>query len=60
MRYLAILGAEQLELTEAEAHAIWDEWDADQRTGKREGAFILWSLDERGCRTMPLIFRPIR
>jgi hypothetical protein len=58
-RYLAILGAEHLELTETEANAIWDDWPAEQRTGKRDGAFILWSMDERGCRVMPLIFRRI-
>ena len=59
-QYIAIIGAEHLELTETEAQAIWDDWPADKRTGKREGAFILWSVDERGCRVVPLIFRPIR
>ena len=60
VKYQATLGEDQVELTADEARAVWDEWPEAQRTGIREGAFILWDMDELGRFRSPMIYRPIR
>jgi hypothetical protein len=60
MRYQVSVGDERDEMTAAEARAAWDETPDEQRTGDREGAFILWDIDYLGRLRLPVIFRPIR
>jgi hypothetical protein len=59
-RYRVALGHERTEVSAEEARAVWDAWPEGQRTGKRDGAFILWSEDELGRKTLPTIYRPVR
>jgi hypothetical protein len=59
VNYRVTIGGQKLELTADVARRIWDEWPEQQRTGKREAAFILWGLDRLGCRCAPVICKPI-
>ena len=59
MKYRVRLGWECEEMSADQARAAWDATPEGQRTGKRDGAFILWSIDDLGRLTAPVIFRPI-
>lgn len=60
MSYRVTLGRMQDVLADEEARAMWDATPEGLRTGRRDGAFILWDLDELGRRTFPIICRPVR
>lgn len=59
-RYRVVYGPHRIELTATEARTDWDRWPTRLRSGVRDGAFILWSVNELGCRTAPMIYRPIQ
>lgn len=58
-KYRVAVSGTRVELTADEARRMWDEWPEEQRSGKREAAFILWDLDHLGCRCSPMLCRPI-
>ena len=59
MKYRVGLGGEYEVMAADQARAAWDATPEGQRTGKRDGAFILWSMDGLGRLTAPVIFRPV-
>lgn len=58
-RYRVLVGSVRSEITADEAREDWDSAPEDQRTGRRDGAFILWLTDERDCRVAGVVYRPI-
>ena len=59
MSYRVAVAGLSVELTEDEAHALWDEWPEQQRTGAHDGTFILWDLDHLGRRCCPIFCRRV-
>jgi hypothetical protein len=59
-RYSVTLGRLHAELSVDEARSLWDVWPDGQRTGRRDGAFILWEVDGLGRRCCPIVYKPIR
>lgn len=57
--YRVTIGLDHDEIDDSHARLLWDLADEGMRTGDREGAFILWHLNESGWRTVPTLFRPI-
>lgn len=53
-------GIESEDLTDEEARMMYDLHPEADRTGSREGAFILWWRDASGFRAVPMLFRPKR
>lgn len=58
MTYVVTVGLDHDVLTAEEARSLWDVTPEHLRTGKRAGAFIIWSEDEIGRRTHPIICKP--
>jgi hypothetical protein len=57
--YRVTLGLEATHVSARVARALWDLMPEDLRSGERTAAFIIWQLDDRGFRTMPMIFKPV-
>lgn len=57
--YRVLVGSIRSEITVHEAHEDWDSTPEDQRTGRRDGSFILWLTDEHNCRVAGIVYRPI-
>lgn len=58
-RYRLTLGYQTAVVDADLARTAYDAHPADLRSGERDGAFILWSLDHLGRRCAPIIAKPL-
>lgn len=56
--YTVAMGLESHEVSDEAAHLAYDVHPAADRSGEREGAFILWWRNRAGFRCIPVLFRP--
>jgi hypothetical protein len=59
VRYRVTAGVETAVIGAELARAAFDAHPKQLRSGKRDGAFILWDLDELGRRCAPIICKPV-